>query len=165
MDPIQGINATDPITGAPSEVASQDLGEDAFLTLLVTQMKNQDPLEPTANEDFIAQLAQFSSLEEMQGVNENLVALAALQQSNALMSQLTDSSALIGRNVRFIDPSTEVEALGTVDSVRIEQGLAILRIDGQDVPLANVTEVTGDDPVDPDPSEPTDPEAPADPTN
>ena len=165
MDPIQGINATDPITGAPSEVASQDLGEDAFLTLLVTQMKNQDPLEPTANEDFIAQLAQFSSLEEMQAVNENLVALAALQQSNALMSQLTDSSALIGRSVRFIDPSTELEALGTVDSVRIEQGLAILRIDGQDVPLANVTEVTGDDPAEPDPSEPADPEVPADPTN
>lgn len=144
MDPIEGISASDPIAGATSGLATQELDKDAFLTLLVTQMKNQDPLEPTANEDFIAQLAQFSSLEEMQDVNSNLVSLGALQQSNALMSQLTDSSALIGRQVRYIDPVTELERLGSVDSVKIEQGLALLRIDGADVPLANVTEVTGE---------------------
>ena len=140
---IQGISASDAISGEAQTTGTSNLDRDAFMRLLVEQLKNQDPLEPKANEDFIAQLAQFSSLEEMQGVNENLVGLAVLQQSNALMGQLTDSSALIGKSVKFIDPSTNAEAYGPVASVKIQDGLAILRIDGQDIPLANVTEVGG----------------------
>ena len=123
--------------------ASDSLGKDAFMQLLVSQMRNQDPMSPTSNEDFIAQLAQFSSLEQMEELNGNILGLAVLQQSNALMSQLTDSSALIGKEVRFIDPSSGDEMVGNVTSVKIEDGLAILNIGGEDVPLGNVTEITG----------------------
>lgn len=145
---IEGISANDPVYGQAEANGPQDLDKDAFLQLLIAQMKNQSPLDPTNNEEFIAQLAQFSSLEQMQVVNENLVGLAVLQQSNALMSQLTDSSALIGKAVRYDDPETGESKEGTVASVKLEEGLAILRIDGQDVPLANVTEVTGEPTVD-----------------
>jgi flagellar basal-body rod modification protein FlgD len=124
---------------------SQSLGKDAFMQLLVSQMRNQDPMSPTSNEDFIAQLAQFSSLEQMEELNGNILGLAVLQQSNALMSQLTDSSALIGKEVRFIDPESGDELVGNVTSVKIQDGLAILNIDGEDVPLGNVTEITGAD--------------------
>lgn len=143
---IEGISAADPVYGEPIDGGrpTQDLGKDAFLQLLVSQMRNQNPLEPTSNDQFIAQLAQFSSLEEMQTVNENLVGLAVLQQSNALMAQLTDSSVLIGKHVQYDDPTSGESRVGSVGSVRLEEGMAILRIDGQDVPLANVTEVTGD---------------------
>ena len=96
---IQGISAGDSFPGSGQLPGSNELGKDAFMSLLVEQMKHQDPMAPTSNDQFIAQLAQFSSLEEMQVVNENLVALALLQQDNALMAQLTDSSALIGKNV------------------------------------------------------------------
>ena len=146
LDAIQGLSASDPVSlGAPEgPTASQDLGQDAFMKLLVTQLQNQDPTSPTSNEQFITQLAEFSALEEMQGVNENLVALALLQQGNALMSQLTNSSALIGKSVKYSDPNTGAETLGTVGSVKIQDGEAVLRIDGNDVPLGNVTEVTGD---------------------
>ena len=89
---IQGISAGDPIFGDSQTTGTSDLDRDAFMRLLVAQLQNQDPLSPQSNEDFIAQLAQFSSLEEMQGVNENLVGLAVLQQSNALMGQLTEAS-------------------------------------------------------------------------
>ena len=146
---IDGINSNDPIsslgggtgTGATGDASS--LGKDAFLQLLVSQMKNQDPMAPTDNQAFIAQLAQFSSLEQMQKVNDNLLGLAVLQQSNALMSQLTQSSGLIGKDVRYVDPSTNEEAVGTVSTVKIQDGLAVLNIDGNDVPLGNVTEVLG----------------------
>ena len=137
---ITGGNQSSGISGA---LPGGDLGKDAFMTLLVNQMRNQDPLAPTSNEDFIAQLAQFSSLEQMQELNDNILGLAVLQQSNALMSQLTDSSALIGREVQYFDPSTGEERTGLVDSVKIEEGIAILNLDGQDVPLVNVTEITG----------------------
>lgn len=149
MPPIEGISSTDPIFGAPAGTAPQELGRDAFMSLLIAQLQHQDPLQPTSNDEFIAQLAQFSALEELQAVNENLVGLALLQQSNALMSQLTNSSALIGHNVRFADPLTGEERVGTVSSVRIVDGLATLHIDGEDVPLASVTEVLGEPPEPP----------------
>ncbi len=140
---IEGINSSDPVFGATRTVGAQELDKDAFMQLLVAQMRNQDPLAPIDNQAFIAQLAQFSSLEEMQGVNENLVALAFLQEGNALLSQLTNSSALIGKNVSYTDPSSGESGLGVVDSVKLTDGAVLLHINGQDVPLSHVSEVTG----------------------
>jgi flagellar basal-body rod modification protein FlgD len=145
---IQGISSNDAVsslggTTTTSETGNSRLDKNAFMKLLVTQMKNQDPMAPMDNTQSIAQLAQFSSLEQMQLLNDNIVGLAVLQQSNALMSQLTQSSALIGQSVRYVDPTTNEEAEGVVDSIKIEDGLAVLSIDGEEVPLANVTEVTG----------------------
>lgn len=123
---------------------NQELDSTDFMSLLVAQLQNQDPTNPVANEDFTAQLAQFSSLEEMQNVNANLQAMAALSQENALLSQLTTAAGLIGSKVDFIDPATGEQASGNVEAVRLETGLTLLRIDGEDVPLANVLEVHGE---------------------
>jgi flagellar basal-body rod modification protein FlgD len=137
---IPGISNTDPYSGATSQ-ATQSLDKNAFMKLLVSQLEHQDPLSPVANEDFVAQLATFSSLEQLEGLNQNVIAMIALNQSNALLSQLTQSSDLIGKEVTWQDFDTEVEQTGTVESVKIVDGLAVLRIDGQDVPLAAVVEV------------------------
>lgn len=137
---IPGINANDPLSYA-SSLAGADLGEDAFMQLLVTQLKHQDPLDPAKNEEMLAQLAQFSSLEQLNELNDNILGLAVLQQSNALMDQLTSSSALIGQSVKYLDPLTGREIWGNVASVKIVEGLAVLSIDAKDVPLGNVLEV------------------------
>ncbi|MDF1836282.1 MAG: flagellar hook capping FlgD N-terminal domain-containing protein [Planctomycetota bacterium] len=140
INPIANLYAP---PASPETTGDNNLNKDAFMQLLVAQMKNQDPTEPTSNEQFIAQLAQFSSLEEMQGVNENLVAMAALNQGNALMSQLTNASTLIGNNVTYTDEyGTEIS--GEVEAVRLEGGQAVLQVDGATVPLSAVSEVTGD---------------------
>ncbi len=141
---ISGIAATDPASLGSASGATDGLGKEAFMTLLVEQLKNQDPLKPTANGEFIAELANFSSLEEMQELNENLLGMVVLQQSNALLSQLTESSALIGKDVRFFDPVTNGISKGTVDSVKLQDGIAQLNIDGRNVPLTEVTEVLGE---------------------
>ncbi len=148
---INGIQSTDPLTSptsAPAATGSSALGKDAFMTLLVDQIKNQDPLSPSDNTQYLAQLAQFSSLEQMQSLNDNIVGLAVLQQNNALMSQLTQSSTLIGQTVMYTDPSTGESATGAVGSVKIQDNVALLSINGEDVPLANVTQVLGHEPVD-----------------
>ncbi|WP_085623113.1 MULTISPECIES: flagellar hook assembly protein FlgD [unclassified Pseudomonas] len=75
--------------------AGSALGKDAFLQLLVTQMKNQNPLDPQENGEFVAQLAQFSSLESMQSLNDSVLYIAAGLQS----SQALQASSLVGRNV------------------------------------------------------------------
>jgi flagellar basal-body rod modification protein FlgD len=140
---IPGISSADPLSGAAG-YGTQQLDRNAFMQLLVSQLQHQDPLNPVANEDFVAQLATFSSLEQLEGLNQNVVAMIALNQSNALLSQLTQSSALIGRQVSWTDYDTNQSHTGTVESVKIVDGLAVLRIDGQDVPLASVTEVLAD---------------------
>ena len=85
------MSKTDSSTGA----AGSALGKDAFLQLLVTQMKNQNPLDPQENGEFVAQLAQFSSLESMQSLNDSVTYIAAGLQS----SQALQASSLVGRNV------------------------------------------------------------------
>ncbi len=137
-------------TGSPSSLTAaagappkEELGKDAFMQLLVTQLQNQDPINPQSNEDFIAQLASFSSLEAQNNLNDSFLGLAILQQSNALMSQLTEGSSLIGQNVKYDDPTTGAAMEGTVDSIRIQDGIAVLNVGGTDVPLLHVTEVTG----------------------
>jgi flagellar basal-body rod modification protein FlgD len=145
---INGIQSTDPLSSSlPPDAANPALGKDAFMKLLVNQIKNQDPLSPSDNTAYLSQLAQFSSLEQMQSLNDNIVGLAVLQQNNALMSQLTQSSALIGQRVSYLDPTSGETMTGTVSSVKIQDNLAVLSIGGEDIPLANVSEVLGPEPI------------------
>lgn len=72
-----------------------ELDKNAFLRLMVTQLNNQDPLNPQENGDFIAQLAQFSSVEGIDNLNNSFSSLASSMQS----SQALQASALVGRSV------------------------------------------------------------------
>ncbi|MDU8608842.1 flagellar hook assembly protein FlgD [Pseudomonas syringae group sp. 247E2] len=82
------------------------LGKDAFLQLLVTQMKNQNPLDPQDNTQFVAQLAQFSSLESMQNLTSTVDTIATSYKS----SQALQASSLVGRSVIIDSSSTTVDA-------------------------------------------------------
>jgi len=76
--------ATESITTGSTQAAgaaTKELGRDAFLNLLITQLQNQDPLNPTDSTEFTAQLAQFSSLEQLGNVNDNLLLLQNFQAS------------------------------------------------------------------------------------
>ena len=73
-----------PVTAGSTELAlfeSSVLGKEDFLNLLITQLQNQDPLNPTDSTEFTAQLAQFSSLEQLSNVNDNLEQLQDFQAS------------------------------------------------------------------------------------
>jgi flagellar basal-body rod modification protein FlgD len=74
IDPTTG---TTPPAETPEALKPKDdgLGRDAFLSLLVTQLQHQNPLEPQADGEFLAQLAQFSSLEQLETIKSDIAAL------------------------------------------------------------------------------------------
>lgn len=72
--------------------ATDALGRDAFLTLLVTQLQHQDPTAPMANEEFLAQLAQFSSLEQLQQMNQSLGRIAKFYEAFDPTDQATSTT-------------------------------------------------------------------------
>ncbi|KTC64069.1 flagellar biosynthesis protein FlgD, partial [Pseudomonas fluorescens ABAC62] len=80
---------------ASAATGTQSLGKDAFLQLLVTQLKNQDPLSPQDNGAFVAQLAQFSSLEGINTLNDSVNNIS----SNFSSSQALQASSLVGRSI------------------------------------------------------------------
>ena len=67
---------------------TKSLGQDAFMQLLVTQLKNQDPTQPQDSSQFVAQLAQFTSLEKLTSMNQSLTALTNIDASLAKITQL-----------------------------------------------------------------------------
>jgi flagellar basal-body rod modification protein FlgD len=88
--------------------AGKGLGKDDFLKLLVTQLSHQDPMEPMQDKEFIAQMAQFSQLEQMTNMAENFNKLTSMVTN-------TQASSSLGKNVEITDGSQIVQ--GTVDAV------------------------------------------------
>ncbi|MFK7698651.1 flagellar hook assembly protein FlgD [Pseudomonas caspiana] len=110
---------------ASSSSKNDALGKDAFLQLLVTQMKNQNPLEPQDNGEFVAQLAQFSSLESMQNLTTTVDSIAGLYQS----SQALQASSLVGRSVIVNAGSTTVDTTkGMTGSVVVPSASSVTSV-------------------------------------
>jgi flagellar basal-body rod modification protein FlgD len=101
--------------GAAQGTSRTTMGKDEFLRLFVTKLQNQDPMSPMQDEDFVAQMAQFSSLEQLYNMNQNLEnALTA----NGLMSQSisnTMATTLIGRTVSVSTDQVLLPADGSTD--------------------------------------------------
>jgi flagellar basal-body rod modification protein FlgD len=112
---INSVGNANPNVGAQTFDATKVLGKDDFMKLLVTQLQHQDPFNPMKDEEFIAQLAQFSSLEQLQNMNENL---NTSQQWDLLLSQTinnTMATSLIGKNVKALGDSVYLPASGNAE--------------------------------------------------
>jgi flagellar basal-body rod modification protein FlgD len=88
----------------------KELGQDVFLELMITQMQNQNPLDPQDNSEFVAQLAQFSSVEGLDKLNDNVSELVGSFQSN----QALQASAMVGRSVKIDTDTSFLTDGGTV---------------------------------------------------
>lgn len=132
------ITALQSATGLNSGTTQQtdpnnDLGMFDFLKLLTVQMSNQDPLKPMDDMDFIAQMAQFSSLQEMSRMNTQF---SALRDDQAWIS----AQQFIGKEVTFFDTAGNNQK-GIVDGSTREGKDIFLRIDGAQVPISSVHQV------------------------
>lgn len=124
------------VTGDDSSAYTQvkkELGKNEFLNLLVTQLKYQDPLNPMQSTDFSAQLAQFSSLEQLTNMNSTLSgiqsSLAANKQDNIL--------DYIGKTVKTSDDKS-----GQVTGVTYQDGISYLMVGENKITPDQVVEIT-----------------------
>lgn len=127
---IESIGQT--ATASPSQTA---LGQDDFLKILTTQLNFQDPLKPLDNQQFLAQMAQFASLEQSRTINTNIETMLTIQAAS-------QSIGLIGRTVEVATDGGS--AVGSVTSLRFNNGQPLITVQtaaGQfltDLSLSNI---------------------------
>ncbi|ETT85860.1 flagellar hook assembly protein FlgD [Viridibacillus sp. FSL R5-0477] len=129
------------------QTGNSALGKDAFLQLLITQLQNQDPTNPMDDKEFIAQMAQFSSLEQMTNMTTALENLTQLQQQ----SQLIEFNSFIGKDVKWHEVTDKKgedgkpivnEGTGTVVRVKYNgEGVIFVLADGKELTPSNISEV------------------------
>lgn len=100
-------------TNERTSKSQDDMGKDDFMKLLVTQLRYQDPMKPMEDKEFIAQMAQFSALEQMQNLNTYFLSTQAI--------------SMIGKNVSWSDDQGELRS-GIVKAVNMANGTATLSI-------------------------------------
>ena len=123
------------VADAVSSATSQTLSEQDFLNLLVTQMTNQDPLNPMTNQDMLSQMVQFSTLESNTSMQSTL---ADMQSSQAL----SDANSLIGKQVTLETDTSGTTTTGTVSGVDISSGTPEIVVNGQSYALSTVQTIT-----------------------
>ena len=112
-------------------VASSTVNQDEFLRLFVAQLKNQNPMDPLKGHEFIAQLAQFSSLEQLTNLNTSFAEEFKFQQ-------LLGGGDLIGRNARYVDTVLGDIGEGLIQGSKITDGITTVTINNQDIPITDL---------------------------
>lgn len=112
---------------------NSQIGQDQFMQLLVTQLRNQDPLEPVNQQDFLGQLAQFSSLQGIEQLNMSFAESLKFQQ-------LSQGGALVGSRVEYTNNQGEPRT-GLIDSARVLNGELRFQIGDDTVGLSDISGV------------------------
>lgn len=151
-----------------SKKDGQTLGKDEFLKILITQLQNQDPMQPMQDRDFIAQMAQFSSVEQLMNIQTQL---------GSLHQALGMSSSLIGKEITWYGKSEDKEyqvnkdgqddtnpilRTGIVESMIIREGKSYAKVGKDEVELSTIAEIRepGEAPGTEEPEQPQQPEQP-----
>ncbi|MEW6302708.1 MAG: flagellar hook capping FlgD N-terminal domain-containing protein [Verrucomicrobiota bacterium] len=130
---ISPTNSTTSAGDTASRLPMQTLDQDDFLKLLVAQLTSQDPLNPQKDTDFIAQMAQFSALEQAKAMQGDVAQLRAEQQ-------VLQAYGLLGQTVDLaIDGHTTAQ--GIVSAVQLEAGTPKLMVNGGSYTLGQVLTV------------------------
>ncbi|EON73298.1 flagellar hook assembly protein FlgD [Lysinibacillus sphaericus] len=129
------------------QTGNSELGKDAFLQLLITQLQHQDPTNPMDDREFIAQMAQFSSLEQMQNMTKAIESLLLSQQQTQLMNYTT----FVGKEVKWHEITEELdenskpivkEGTGVIQSLKFVDGEAVFVLeDGKEINPGNISAI------------------------
>jgi flagellar basal-body rod modification protein FlgD len=143
---IGGESMADPIVGETSSLIKTNttataksngstLGKDDFLKILITQLKNQDPMQPLQDKEFIAQMAQFTSVEQLTNMATEM---------KALRQTLGFASGLIGKEVSWSSSDStgkQVVKSGVVDSITFKEGTQYANVKGEEISLDKLLKI------------------------
>ena len=114
--------------------AERQPGKQDFLKLLIAQLRNQDPLNPMEDKEFIAQLAQFNSLEQMINLNNSFERMLMWQQ-------VIQASSLLGKDVKVFDQD-KGEISGKVSRVVLRDGEAKILVNREEFGLSQIIQIS-----------------------
>lgn len=134
VDRIQDL-IIDPNPGPEIINELPGLGQDAFLELLVAQLQNQNPLEPLDNFDFISQVAQFSTLEQITALNDALTGFVEFTAIGQLASMVGKEATLL------LDEDAGISVTGVITAVTFDSGEPRVVIDGEAYSLENIISI------------------------
>ncbi|WP_251554531.1 flagellar hook assembly protein FlgD [Neobacillus muris] len=120
-------------TNTKSFEEKSNLGKDEFLKILITQLSNQDPSSPLQDKDFIAQMATFSSLEQMTNLNTSF--------SKFANNQMGQYAAAIGKQVTWTPANSSISQSGVITGISTQNGSYFYLVGNEKVPMENVTEI------------------------
>jgi len=111
-----------------------ELKTEDFIKMMITQLQNQDPMEPAKNQELLAQMSQIGQLQSSTTLQESL-------QGMVVQNQIGSAAGLIGKSVEGLDASDDPVS-GVVSSVRVEKDGVSLELDnGKTLPLGRVTSI------------------------
>jgi flagellar basal-body rod modification protein FlgD len=121
---------------ATTSAATKELGKDQFLKILITQLQNQDPMQPMEDKEFIAQMAQFSSVEQLVNISSQL---------KTLNQSLGAVSGMIGREISWLSSNKADNGTlrqGIVDSIVVRDGVQYAKVGNDEIKLDEIIQVT-----------------------
>ena len=123
------------VSSQTSAAGGYNLKPEDFIKMMVTQLQNQDPMQPTSNQDLLAQMSQIGQL-------ETSTQLQTVLQGLALQTQIGSASSLIGKSVQGMDANNNT-IQGLVTSVKVQSDGVSLQLDnGQALSLSRVTAIS-----------------------
>jgi flagellar basal-body rod modification protein FlgD len=133
-----GTSGTAGTTSTTSTTKSSnfDLKTEDFIKMMITQLQNQDPMDPAKSQDLLAQMSQIGQLQSATTLQESLKGIVTQNQIGA-------AASMIGKNVQGLDDNDD-PVHGVVSSVRVEKDQVNLELDnGTTLPLTRVTSIGG----------------------
>ncbi|NHN28379.1 flagellar hook assembly protein FlgD [Paenibacillus agricola] len=125
------------VTNAGKDSATKgQLGKDEFLKILMTQLKHQDPTDPLKDKEFIAQMAQFTSVEQLTNMNAEL---------KLMRQSIGQSSSLIGKEVTWTSVNEKGESkvgTGVVEAIIVKDGAQYALVKGEQFSLDSISKVS-----------------------
>ncbi|MFF2155609.1 flagellar hook capping FlgD N-terminal domain-containing protein [Paenibacillus chitinolyticus] len=138
-------NTTSAASKAKDKKDGSILGKDDFLKILITQLQNQDPMQPMQDKEFVAQMAQFTSVEQLSNMASEM---------KLLRSSLGFTSSLIGKDISWMgktDSGETVMSNGVVESIIVRDGVQYATVGGKEVKLEDVLKIENQKPAVPAP--------------
>jgi len=125
------VDALNKASSHGKPVPKGGMDKDAFLKLLITELRYQDPTRPMEDREFIAQMAQFSTLEQMTNMNKEIAAMTRSTRS-------AEGFALLGRHVDALHAETGKRVSGVVTSIQFKDTQQVLLVGNEEITLDDI---------------------------